>query len=509
MKSQDIRHSSIRRTPRSALLDQYVVDLATSVESWVDNPKDLYLALKEVQDEHIFSGFNSKQFYFPVAKPALDQIKHELSNLSLDNLGIPELNKELKARISACLARVKLIEEGIEQQCVDPKNPNGILKRKVPYQYDQCILISYEFSSILDDIYRIQAYKELNKELKDPELDRILNLNVPANQKIIELIALDSEKTKERLRAQLGHEPTLTQVNQNMRLPPYYQSTTWEQFCVKELMSDPENTSPDTSMIIPSFLPLDLEFFRKTRDYPIYPMGLINFEHLYADAFKHTPKEFAIHDLKHAWDMQLFNVMAVYNTGLSHSELYDQMHKISNYFDKKLNSIKDKDPELYQTVVLLLFELLHEEGHSLELGDIHEGLHEKSMYGNFFLDRMSYKLSDFNFFGDESKNFRELSPRFQEAVAMIEDWTISASEDLKIEVKMEDRALSTEHNPEKTKIPVGEKISQSSEHITLVKRIPPLSMQHSLQQKKLHTKSTPHEESEKHGKRPTVPKNKK
>lgn len=461
------RKSVIRSQNRD--ISPFVEGLFESTDVWVERPKELYLAIRDIQNEHIYSGFNSKKFHFPVAKPALDHIKKKLSEFSFESLNVSELETKLAAEIQACLDKINLLEEGVEQHAPDP-NGSGTVIRKVTYPYDECIIVGFKFAEIMDDVFRFKAYKELNAVLKDEELTSILTGSLPLNEKIISLSRWDYDRTKKKLsEEEKSHEPTRTEISQAMRLPPYYQAITWKDFVFEELIADPEASSPDTSIMIPSFLPLDLNFFNKTRGYPIYPMGLIDFEHLYADAFKHTPKEFAIHDLKHAWDMQLFNAIALHNTGFSYIELYDQMDKISDFLNKKLEDLKKVDPDLHSVVELMLFELLHEEAHSLELGDMREGLEKKSMYGNYFLDRLKYKLGPFNFFGDEEgPKYAKLMSRFEEGSNTLTNWFSEVEKVLKIDVKDTNRATSTAHTPEKTGIALGKKLSQVTKEITIV-----------------------------------------
>ncbi|MBI2791170.1 MAG: hypothetical protein HYX61_04360 [Gammaproteobacteria bacterium] len=438
-------------------IEKYVESLKTSVNLWQAEPKEFYLAMKEIQDEHIYRGFNPKKFWFPVAKPALDHIKDYFKANSFKELGVPELQNELEPLIKKNLEHIKRLEKGVDQEIIDPITKEPIV-RTVPYPYDECVEASLQFLEIVDYIFRVKAYKELNKDLKNPELQRILDSQDSVQNKVVALSKWDFARTEKDLTDKMDKKPSIVQIVQGMRLPPYFQSTNYTNLIRADLL-DPDTF--DASFIVPSFLPLDISFLNDTRPFAVYPMGMLDMEHLFADAFKHTPIEFAYHDLKHAWDMQLFNYVALHNTELSPSELADQMKEIYDHITQKQKELKTKDPDLYETVELLLFELLHEEGHALEIGDMREGLDEKSMYGNYFLDRLNYKIGPFNFFGDpERKRFAELSPRYKEGVDLLKQWFNSAEKDLKIDVRKENRLTSTEHKPEKTGIKIGPTVSQ-------------------------------------------------
>lgn len=409
-----------------SLFSIYNYDLS-NIEQWKQDPMGLYKAIQEIKNEHIFHGYSPKHFHFPVAKPAIDEIKKSLAELDFAALGIADLQADLDKDIKDLLKDILAVETGIEQEIVQPKKdyPNS-QSRVVTYPYQNCLAISSKFAEIMDYVYRIKAYSDLNKELNNTELATILKSDLSPRNKVEALGNWDFKRCEQQLTNETNKKPSRMETIKAMRLPLYYQNTTWGKFVDREMMKD-EGDSFEDSILIPSFLPLDLAFFTLTRETPVFPVGLINFEHLFADAYKHTPMEFFYHDIKHAWDMVMFNMVAMRNTGLSPNELYQHMATTRNYVIDQLTVLKDSKAELHDAIEVLLFELLHEEAHSWEQGDVKEGFDNPSMYNNYFLDRLDDKFFKLNFFGEEGEQFARLRKYFPEGIALIKSWVQQAN----------------------------------------------------------------------------------
>jgi len=121
-------------------------------------------------------------------------------------------------------------------------------------------------------------------------------------------------------------------------------------------------------IIFPSFAPLDLEFFNRTRAVPFRVIGLSEVG-IYADGYNTlSPGEFAFHDLDHA----------IYMLGLDKphfgraNERLEETVKVwddtSNFVLRHFSVIRDQD--LKEAVGLLLFEIFHEKSNNWDLREL-------------------------------------------------------------------------------------------------------------------------------------------
>ena len=243
--------------------------------------------------------------------------------------------------------------------------------------------------------------------------------------------------------------------------------------------------------IIPTFDPLSINFFNQTAQTPVNPAGMLT-ESVYADNFNLTPLEFLYHDLKHAWDRYLLFVKASLQSQLSQQESIYYQDKnaelLSNIAQIEAGTlevdlaISDQIDDFSQkrladTLYLTLFELLHEEGHSVELQDMEEGLTQTSMYGWIFIERLRKKIDEWNFFKPKGENdFLAHLPYLDASKEIIQLWV----KDLMIKNNHQSKNLQKAYHQEDSIVKETENKylvpEQFSQHMTFFKEKMVLSL---------------------------------
>ncbi|WP_258956555.1 hypothetical protein [Legionella sainthelensi] len=356
-----------------------------SINNWKDNPRSFYKELTAIKTKFIFDGFPHNQF--PLVNPLVEEsfsIIH--SHLEKQNKlyilkNLEEFSPELSTGIKEILTAIDKLREGKRVQSVDI-NP-------VKFSYADTIECALKYAALSEKINRYKFYKDLSSYFKEngtsasddiKNLDTILTSSKSLAEKIDDLVNSDV---------------------------------------------------PLDAFIIPSFAPLDLEFFVKTRVAPVHVMGLIDFPVLYADGYKHTVYEFAIHDLKHAWDMELFRIKSIAEKNQSPQENVKEQEQIVNYIFLRIAQLPNKT--MQECLEFLLFELVHEEGHSYNLKDLKEGLEEPSIYCNDFLARLTTQKLNSTFFGpSDTKKYKDTIPLFQQGKNLLLESISDAQKELNL-----------------------------------------------------------------------------
>lgn len=410
--------------------------MVSSIDDWKNNPTSFYKELITIKTKFIFDGFPHNQF--PVGNPLVEEaFKTIHSHLDKQNKfyilkNLEELGPEVSAEIKEILTTVDKLRKGKRVQSV---NINENKHRIVKFPYADTIECALKYADLSEKINRYKFYKDLSNQYKENgntssedinKLDAILTNPKSLTEKVDDLITWDKAYTKAKLQQENNPHDTY-HINTSMNLPGYFQRQ-YTQLVKDDLVN---SDSPIDVFIIPSFAPLDIAFFVKTRVAPIHVMGLIDFPFLFADGYKHTVHEFALHDLKHAWDMELFRIKSIAEKNQNPQDNLKEQERIANYIFSRVEQLPNKT--MQDCLEFLLFELVHEEGHSYNLKDLKEGLEEPSIYCNDFLARLTTQKLNSTFFGpSETIKYRDMTPFFQQGKKLLLEFINDAQKELNL-----------------------------------------------------------------------------
>ncbi len=431
---------------------QTEASISPLLQRFIEYPAQFYKEIQARRVEATFHGYDRNAFTFPEIAEAFQEMQRHIPEKTALLARSPfPLLQALRRNLNELEKELHSLEAGV--QIV---NDQGKV-RTVAYPYEASITLCLNYLKLLDQIVRIE--RRMNQLLPEGErqafyrdcesrvmqalrIDKIDGSDPDALKALYQMIDGELEQRdyaqayQKLLQKSQGNESLQNKLkglskitpedvkNQDialhrlilkeMVLPPRFHSIRFEQHLKDVLSSD--------CILLPSFSPLDIPFFRKTGDAPVGLMGMVS-DVIFGDEFLMTPYEFAIHDVNHFFDAIYQSYISMIEAGLSPLENLEIWEETKDFFQRKIDAIEDQ--ELRSAVELVIFEVLHEEGHTYDLDNMRRGLEESNIYLNDLLDFLKKKIGELNFFqppGSKPIISQEAQGKLEQARQTVSAW---------------------------------------------------------------------------------------